>query len=133
LAIDDCYEVWDSGFISIPYDFELGELCARLQAALPGPSSSREEGACQQAGRGSSSPREAGDPGDITGDPAPYSGVTLPDVQRSPQRPGGRSIVTEALVGSHHRPRALAPSFGGSGLIGARRAAGRRNLLRPHR
>ena len=133
LAIDDCYEVWDSGFISIPYDFELGELCARLQAALPGPSSSWEEGACQQAGRGSSSPREAGDPGDITGDPAPYSEVTLPDVQRSPQRPGGRSIVTEALVGSHHRPRALAPSFGGSGLIGARRAAGRRNLLRPHR
>ena len=23
LAIDDCYEVWGSGFISIPYDFTL--------------------------------------------------------------------------------------------------------------
>lgn len=22
IAIDDCYELWDSGFISIPYDFQ---------------------------------------------------------------------------------------------------------------
>ena len=132
LAIDDCYEVWDSGFISIPYDFELGELCARLQAALPGPSSSWEESACQQSGRGSPSPREVGDPEDISVDPALYTGVTLPDVQRPPQQSGGRSIVTEALVGAQHRPRALAPSWGRSGILGARRTAGRRILLRPH-
>lgn len=30
LAIDDCYEVWDSGFISIPYDFTVGDLSERL-------------------------------------------------------------------------------------------------------
>lgn len=28
LAIDDCYELWDSGFISVPFDFKASkELC----------------------------------------------------------------------------------------------------------
>mmetsp|Transcript_13528 Transcript_13528/g.34022 ORF Transcript_13528/g.34022 Transcript_13528/m.34022 type:complete len:545 (-) Transcript_13528:163-1797(-) len=35
LAIDDCYELWESGFISIPYDFEVETLCANLQKSLP--------------------------------------------------------------------------------------------------
>lgn len=34
LAIDDCYELWDSGFISIPHDFSLSDLKPRLQALL---------------------------------------------------------------------------------------------------
>lgn len=34
LAIDDCYEVWGSGFISIPYDFTLQELQPQLRKLL---------------------------------------------------------------------------------------------------
>lgn len=36
LAIDDCYEVWGSGFISIPYDFTLQELQPQLIKLLGG-------------------------------------------------------------------------------------------------
>ncbi len=32
LAIDDCYEVWESGFVSVPYDFEIEVLCQTLGA-----------------------------------------------------------------------------------------------------
>ena len=35
LAIDDCYELWESGFISIPHDFEVEALCQKLSEALP--------------------------------------------------------------------------------------------------
>lgn len=35
LAIDDCYELWESGFISIPYNFEIETLCEKLKEALP--------------------------------------------------------------------------------------------------
>lgn len=38
LAIDDCYEVWDSGFVSIPHDFVASELKPQLQALLQAPS-----------------------------------------------------------------------------------------------
>ncbi len=34
IAIDDCYELWESGFISIPYDFEISELQPQLQKLL---------------------------------------------------------------------------------------------------
>jgi len=39
LAIDDCYEVWDSGFVSIPFDFSLADIEPQLQALLAAPSS----------------------------------------------------------------------------------------------
>ena len=34
IAIDDCYEVWESGFISIPYDFRLKDLKPKLRRLL---------------------------------------------------------------------------------------------------
>eukprot|EP01025_Chloroclados_australasicus_P055430 TRINITY_DN670_c0_g1_i1.p1 TRINITY_DN670_c0_g1~~TRINITY_DN670_c0_g1_i1.p1 ORF type:complete len:580 (-),score=66.70 TRINITY_DN670_c0_g1_i1:565-2304(-) len=34
IAIDDCYEVWESGTISIPYDFEVTDLPPKLQKLL---------------------------------------------------------------------------------------------------
>lgn len=37
LAIDDCYDIWDSGFVSIPYDFSLSEIKPRLQTLLQAP------------------------------------------------------------------------------------------------
>lgn len=43
LAIDDCYELWDSGFISIPHDFNLSDLQPKLQALLGSGSSSGSE------------------------------------------------------------------------------------------
>ncbi|KAG1674586.1 hypothetical protein FOA52_001835 [Chlamydomonas sp. UWO 241] len=36
IALDDCYEVWDSGFISIPYDFSVGELPAMVRMLQAG-------------------------------------------------------------------------------------------------
>lgn len=37
LAIDDCYDVWDSGFVSIPYDFNLADIEPKLKALLSAP------------------------------------------------------------------------------------------------
>lgn len=37
IAIDDCYDVWDSGFVSIPYDFSLDDLKPQLRALLEAP------------------------------------------------------------------------------------------------
>lgn len=37
LAIDDCYDVWESGYISIPFDFALADLKPKLQALLAAP------------------------------------------------------------------------------------------------
>lgn len=37
IAIDDCYDVWDSGFVSIPYDFSLVDLEPKLVALLGAP------------------------------------------------------------------------------------------------
>lgn len=52
LAIDDCYEVWESGFVSIPHDFVLSDLKPQLQALLmPGGG-----GSSGQAGGSSSRP-----------------------------------------------------------------------------
>ncbi|KAL4436733.1 hypothetical protein ABPG75_003872 [Micractinium tetrahymenae] len=45
LAIDDCYELWDSGFISIPHDFNLSDLQPKLLALLgSGPGSNSSNG-----------------------------------------------------------------------------------------
>ena len=52
LAIDDCYEVWESGFVSIPHDFVVSDLKPQLQALLmPGGG-----GSIGQAGGSSSRP-----------------------------------------------------------------------------
>lgn len=42
LAIDDRFEVWDSGYISIPYDFQVGELQRQLGYRLLGAGSSQK-------------------------------------------------------------------------------------------
>lgn len=34
IALDDCYELWDSGFISIPYDFSTSDLTPQLRRML---------------------------------------------------------------------------------------------------
>lgn len=44
LAIDDCYEVWGSGFISIPYDFTLQELQPQLVKLLASTSTAASNG-----------------------------------------------------------------------------------------
>ena len=36
IAIDDCYELWESGFVSIPYNFEMRDLQPQLQKLLQG-------------------------------------------------------------------------------------------------
>ncbi|KAJ9527460.1 hypothetical protein QJQ45_025732 [Haematococcus lacustris] len=36
IALDDCYEVWDSGFISIPYNFKITELSSMVRMLQSG-------------------------------------------------------------------------------------------------
>lgn len=50
LCIDDSYDAWDNGFISIPYNFQTGDLQVRLRKLLP-PGKSRSEDACAPAPR----------------------------------------------------------------------------------
>ena len=37
IAIDDCYELWESGFISIPFDFQVRRQQTPRQAPCPPP------------------------------------------------------------------------------------------------
>ncbi len=41
IAIDDCYELWESGFVSIPYNFELRDLRPQLLKLLQGSTMSK--------------------------------------------------------------------------------------------
>lgn len=45
LAIDDCYEVWDSGFISIPHSFTVEDLQPQLKGMLAAPAASQPDSA----------------------------------------------------------------------------------------
>jgi hypothetical protein len=54
LALDDCYEVWDSGFISIPYDFSLRELPEKVRMLKSGERPSAHSAAAAVASGGSS-------------------------------------------------------------------------------
>ena len=121
LAIDDCYEVWDSGFISIPHDFEVGELCVRLQAALPGPSDRRNPGAAGGM-RGRRAPGGAGG----EGEEVLHTGVSLPDVQ-PPRRVNGRSVTAEALktpAGRCQRGGGVVTAWGSAALRARRNFKG---------
>lgn len=137
LAIDDCYEVWDSGFISIPHDFEVGELCVRLQAALPGPSADGDgEGPGAMGGvRGRGAPGGAG--GEV--DEVLHPGVSLPDLQ-PPRRANGRSVTAEAFktpTGRCQRGGGVVTPRGAAALRATRNfkdaGAGRIRSLRPCR
>ncbi|KAL4858162.1 hypothetical protein ACK3TF_001655 [Chlorella vulgaris] len=50
LAIDDCYELWDSGFISIPHDFNLSDLQPKLKALLSSGNAATTSAASAAAG-----------------------------------------------------------------------------------
>jgi len=60
LAIDECYEVWGSGFISIPYNFELTDLKPQLVRLLGAGSSASSNGAGSTNGAASAQQRRAG-------------------------------------------------------------------------
>ena len=76
IAIDDCYELWESGFISIPYNFDLKDLQPQLQRLLGTASS-----ASSTSGSASSS-----------------SGTELggSDISYQPGRQAGNGLVVEA-------------------------------------
>eukprot|EP00887_Chlorella_sp_A99_P008131 scaffold12.g8131.t1 len=63
LAIDDCYELWESGFISIPFDFSVSELQPKLQALLATspPASGAGAGGVSSSNGASPAPAAAGD------------------------------------------------------------------------
>ena len=52
IAIDDCYELWESGFISIPYNFNLKDLQPQLQRLLGTASSASSNSASASSSSG---------------------------------------------------------------------------------
>jgi hypothetical protein len=95
LAIDDCYEVWGSGFISIPYDFELKDLQPQLTRLLG-------------AGAGGAAAAEGGEGAEVEGGGGGGGG-------------GGdrRHDTITAAVGGSARRRAGAAAAGGAPAFGS--------------
>ena len=58
LAIDDRYEVWESGYISIPFDFQLQDLQPKLQRLLSASASSSTASSSQIAEDGMAAPTD---------------------------------------------------------------------------
>ena len=50
IAIDDCYDIWDSGFISVPYDFDAGDLSSQLSRLLESKDGASDSGAAPASG-----------------------------------------------------------------------------------
>ena len=92
IAIDDCYELWESGFVSIPYNFELRDLQPQLQKLLQGPAIESQEGTADEA-RPDLYP-EAADP-ESSSDECKHSRSYLDDV---PAMDGFASANTAATV-----------------------------------
>jgi len=61
IAIDDCYDIWDSGFISIPYNFDAGDISNQLSRLLEGAKEERGDGG-GSGGGGAPAALDAGSP-----------------------------------------------------------------------
>lgn len=88
IAIDNCYQMWEAGFLSIPHDFQLQELQPRLKKMLgageprpPGPSGAGPAGQgalgpdARAPGTDGSDPGSSKVSGNGTGAPAREGGV----------------------------------------------------------
>lgn len=98
LALDDCYEVWGSGFISIPYDFALQELRPQLARLLQAAAAAEAGEAAAAVGGGGGDGVAAGaffDGG--RGTRRSSSGTTTPRLPTVHHRAGG--IGSAAAVG----------------------------------
>lgn len=58
IALDDCYEVWDSGFISIPYNFKIQELTGMVRMLQSGQRPDQASANTLSIDSGSSTDRE---------------------------------------------------------------------------
>jgi hypothetical protein len=118
LALDDCYEVWGSGFISIPYDFALQELRPQLArllqaAAVAGATSEGEAAAAVGGGGGRGG---GGRGGDGTAAGAFFGGG----------RGGGGAARRKSRpplpTVHHHHHRHRAGGIGSAAAVGGRRS-----------
>jgi hypothetical protein len=153
LAIDDCYEVWGSGFISIPYDFTLQELQPQLVKLLASSSSANGNGAGsgvpagQQQTRPMAAARGVGAAGDsshglcssyalggkqhagwaLAGLPRVAPGQQQRQRSRTPHTPracsGGRSSSSSSSAVGALRRIGSSPSLHGSSRLGSGSAA----------
>lgn len=132
IALDDCYEVWDSGFISIPYNFKIQELSSMvrmLQAggrpaagdAANGGNGAASSGAASTSGQKGNGATAGAASGARTGTPAAArAGAGSPEPSRpapasawpptpSPSRPGG--VANGAVVSGVHGASAAGPTL----------------------
>lgn len=149
LAIDDCYEVWGSGFISIPYDFTLQELQPQLVKLLASSSSANGNGASsgvpagQQQTRPMAAARGMGAAGEsshglcssyalsgkqhagwaLSGLPRVAPGQQQQQRSRTPHTPracsGGRSSSSSSSAVGALRRIGSSPSLHGSSRLGS--------------
>ena len=94
IAIDDCYELWESGFVSIPYNFELRELQPQLQKLLQGSATESQEGATNEARPDLYPDAEAAVP-ESSSDEWKHSRYYLDD---APAMDGSASAITAATM-----------------------------------
>jgi hypothetical protein len=109
LALDDCYELWGSGFISIPYDFALSDLRPQLARLLQEASNSKGGAAAQEAAAA-----------EVVGGGGGGGGVAA-GAFGAPQRWWRRHSSSSAGAAAAAAPRAARCLLGGAG---GRRAAG---------
>ena len=94
IAIDDCYELWESGFVSIPYNFELRDLQPQLQKLLQGPTQETKERAVSEGQPALYLEPEAAEP-ECDSDDLDHSTYCLDDML---SRDDFASVTTAAIV-----------------------------------
>lgn len=113
IAIDDCYELWESGFVSIPYNFELRDLQPQLQKLLQGPTSETQERGVSKAQPALYLDLEAAEPSPNVHDLG-HSGHYLDDM---PARDSSASAIRVATITAEALARvSTKPSFSSSSL-----------------
>ena len=131
IAIDDCYELWESGFISIPHNFQVKDLRPELRKLLS-PSTttpstaagSTQQGSSDFAANGSSSAGISEGNGVVPG-AGKASGAASVGAEAAPSAAGRLAAVMCAP--GHRRWQRLRGS-----VIERRRGVCRGILLRPH-
>ena len=106
IAIDDCYELWESGFVSIPYNFELRDLQPQLQKLLQGSNTGSRDSISSEGFSESKTEYQQDELSaevDLSGsewDQARHHIAELPAMEGSASANTAASLTAEALAGA---------------------------------